>query len=259
MKVDQPRSSVHSFSMARETHSAGNALAGFTGDMRVDAPPSGALPSRDTQASGWSNMRERLGPQELRRRLWHMTPGFLPFILWAVPHEDPLSQTLKSIMIALAVVISTGAWLKHRTFRRRGEKSLLPAVLGYSGIVVGMLVLFPATPELGLAVMSILAFGDGSATLVGILAGGEKLPWNPEKSWAGLAAFLTFSIPLATIVCWGEAQPHLSMPAAFCCVAPAGLLAGLAESLPSRINDNIRVGLVAAVTIVVTHAMFVAR
>src|SRR5438445_447469 len=83
------------------------------------------------------------------------------------------------------------------------------------------------------------------ATLAGMLVRGRKLPWNREKSWAGLAAFLLCAIPLATLVYWAEARPGVALSLACACVAPAVLMAALAESLPVRINDNIRVGVIA--------------
>jgi dolichol kinase len=123
--------------------------------------------------------------------------------------------------------------------------------------VLALLLLVPSAPELGLSVLGILAFGDGTATLVGLVVGGRRLPWNPAKSWAGLIAFVSASIPISALIYCGEAQPRIGYDQALACVAPAAMLAALAESIPSRINDNIRVGLAGAVTILITHAMFV--
>jgi phytol kinase len=223
---------------------------------RIDRP----LPSAADHiglAAWLEQAATRLGPHEIRRRMVHILPGFLPFILWPIPHEDPLSQTLKNVMIGLAVGISVWAWMKRSIYARRGEKSQVAAVFGYAANVLGLLILIPSSPELGLAVMGIIAFGDGSATLAGLVFGGRRLPWNRAKSWTGLAAFLTCSIPMATMIYVGEAQPGVSVATGLCCVAPAALVAALAESLPWKINDNIRVGLAAAMTIIPLHAMFV--
>jgi dolichol kinase len=131
------------------------------------------------------------------------------------------------------------------------------SVLSYAAITSSLLLAFPGQPELGLVVTIILAFGDGSATLAGMLARGRKLPWNSAKSWVGLAAFLVCSTPLATVVYWGESRPGVSLPVALACVVPAAFAAALAESLPTRLNDNIRVGVTAGLTILVTRGMFV--
>lgn len=245
----------------REELVSSSALSSFPallpGMSRIDRP----LPAVDAESPGlvgWLQQAAlRLGPHEIRRRLVHIAPGFLPFLLWPIPHEDPLSQTLKNIMIGLAIGISVWAWMKRATYKRRGEQSMVAAVFGYASTVLGMLILIPSSPELGLAVMGIIAFGDGSATLSGLVFGGRRLPWNPAKSWSGFVAFLACSIPMATVIYVGEAQPGVSVMRALACVAPAAFVAALAESLPWRINDNIRVGVAAAMTIVPLHAMFV--
>lgn len=223
---------------------------------RIDRPV-GAGEWREEGFGGLlRRIAERLGPHEIRRRMVHIAPGFLPFLLWPIPHEDPLSGTLRNIMIAIAIGVSAWAWRKRSSYVRRGEQTLTSSVFGYAAVVLGMLILIPSAPELGLAVMGIIAFGDGSATLAGLVIGGRRLPWNHAKSWAGLVAFLTVSIPMATLIYAGEAQPGVTGTIALACVAPAAFVAALAESLPSRINDNIRVGVAAAMTIVPLHGMF---
>jgi dolichol kinase len=223
---------------------------------RIDLPVGAAAWRAGGLGATLRRISERLGPHEIRRRMVHITPGFLPFLLWPIPHEDPLSDTLRNVMIGIAVCVSGWAWVKRSSYVRRGEQTLTSSVFGYAAVVLGMLILIPSAPELGLAVMGIIAFGDGSATLAGLIVGGRKLPWNKAKSWAGFVAFLGVSIPMATLIFAGEAQPGVSGLVAFACVAPAAFVAALAESLPSRINDNIRVGVAAAMTILPLHGMF---
>jgi len=250
----ESRSVSHSHPTRRAEASPGARVVSGLGSVRIDHPGEHQRADR----SGWiERLNLRLGPHELRRRMVHIAPGFLPFLLWPIPHEDPLSATLMNIMIGLAVGISGWAWYCRSAYSRRGERSLASAVFGYAAVVLGMLILFPSAPELGLTVMAILAFGDGSATLAGLFARGRPLPWNPRKSWAGSVAFLTCSIPLATVIYWGEAQPGVGVAAALACVTPAAFVAALAESVPSRINDNVRVGVAAAMTILPAHAIFV--
>jgi phytol kinase len=210
-------------------------------------------------------LRERLGKSELRRRFWHMTPGVLPLILWEVPHGDPISPLLKGIFIGTIGLLAALIFVFFRLIEREGEKSdRAGAVLGYAGSVLATLFLFPAQAELGLAVLSVLAFGDGSATLFGKLFGRAKLPWNRQKSWMGLTAFITVGTMAASVIYWGETyfnprslDPNPGFPVALVCGGTAAILAALAESLPSRINDNIRVGVTAAIGVVVAHALTV--
>ena len=46
----------------------------------------------------------RIDNTELRRRLWHMSPGALSFFLWAFPHRDPISPTLRAARSAILII-----------------------------------------------------------------------------------------------------------------------------------------------------------
>jgi dolichol kinase len=219
------------------------------------------LPRRRTAASRpAANLQVLLGrlpPHEWRRRMVHMSPGLLPSLFLVIPHNDPLTWYVKGPILLVTLGLAIFSLLKARLFARCGETGWVCSVVSYAIITLTLLMALPSQPELGLVVTIIIAFGDGSATLAGMLARGRKLPWNTAKSWIGMAAFLICSIPLATLVYWGEARPGVSLPVALACVVPAAVAAALAESLPTRLNDNIRVGLAAGLTILTTHGMFV--
>jgi len=207
----------------------------------------------------------RMGPTELRRRIWHISPGLLPFLLWPIPHADPISPTLRGIIVLTCAIIAGLIYLRfHRVARQSVASDRAGAVLGYSGSVLLTLLLFPANAELGLTVLAILAFGDGSATLGGMLLAGPKLPWNRSKTWTGTLCFLACGVPMATVVFWGETYFNAESQgspvpffSALLCGGTAVVLAAIAESVPSRINDNIRVGVTAAVSLVVMHFLVV--
>ena len=205
---------------------------------------------------------ERLDAQELRRRIWHMAPGFLPFIMWGIPHRDPLSPTTQIIFVGIFLALTAALfWAWSRIARSGvGDTDRIAAIYGYAGPVLLTLLLFPAHAECGLAVMGVLAFGDGSATLFGKLVGGPRLPWNADKSVAGLLGFLLVGLPMTALIYWGESHnieavgpPATALRALI--VATAGVIAGaFAESVESRINDNLRVGFAAATAILLAHA-----
>jgi len=210
-------------------------------------------------------LRERLGESELRRRFWHMAPGTLPLILWEVNHGDPISPLLKTIFIVTIGLLGGLIFVFFRLIAREGEQvDRAGAVLGYACSVLATLFLFPHQAELGLTVLAVLSFGDGSATLFGKLFRGRKLPWNPQKTWTGLAAFIVVGSTWATAIYWGETyfnayteDPPPGLLTAIVCGTTATVLAAMAESVKSRINDNIRVGVTAAVGVVAAHAMIV--
>ncbi len=219
-----------------------------------------SLPLRlvDRPVLAWQLLTTRLSTREWRRRLVHMVPGLLPLILLNIPHRDPLAGWAKSGIVVAVLGMSVFALRRRSLFERQGENAgWQVSVLSYAVITLAFLLGLPAQPELGMAVTMIIAFGDGSATLAGLLARGRKLPWNQAKSWAGLIAFLASAIPLATLIYWAEARPGIPLPVACACVVPAVAAAAIAESLPVRLNDNLRVGVTAGLTILVTHSLLV--
>lgn len=205
----------------------------------------------------WAELPGSLSPKELKRRLWHMSPGLLPVLSYIYPHKDPLSPTFRTIACGLIVAISALLLWRFKTIRRSGEQSELSAVFGYAVSTLLTLLLFPQHAELGMLVLCVLAFGDGMATTCGLIFRGPRLPWNPDKTWSGTVSFVTFGGLGSSLAYWAESQPRAATWQALVCGFAAAVVAALAESLPSRINDNVRVGVASAVTAVAAHAMVV--
>jgi farnesol kinase len=183
-----------------------------------------------------------------------MLPGVLPFVLAAVPHPDPLDTVSLGVVTAICVVLTTVFLLLHRFVRRPGEHNFLSTTLSYPGTILLTLLLFPDHAEFAGVVVTILALGDGSAYLVGKRFGKQRLPWNTEKSWLGSIAFVAVSAPIATLAYWLEAaNPTVPLAMAAVCGFSAAFAGAIAESLPSRITDNLRVGLAASLAVVATH------
>jgi phytol kinase len=191
--------------------------------------------------------RAGLSQTEIRRRLLHMTPGLLPFLLWVIPHQDPWGPLLADIAIAVTATIVASALVRFNTFGRPGENDWRSSVLGYALPVLATLGLCRGREEIGVMTLAILAFGDGSATLGGLLLGGAKLPWNQRKSWTGMACFIVCGTVMATLTYWGESRPGIPFATAALIAAGTTIPAAFMESLPVRINDNLRVGATAAV------------
>lgn len=199
----------------------------------------------------------RLAAPEIRRRLLHMLPGLLPFVLWFIPHPDPWGPILADVVLLLTVAIVGPALIRFSAFARPGERDGRSSVLGYALPILAALCLFRGREELGMMTLAILAFGDGSATLGGMLIGGRRLPWNYEKSWTGLACFLVIGGIMATLVFWGESRPAVTWTQAALVAGGATLIAAIAESVRSRINDNLRVGVISLVVGAVLQALVI--
>lgn len=190
----------------------------------------------------------RLGQSELRRRLLHMVPGLLPIVLWLYPHQYPQWEPQIRVWVAGLAMLLAFFGLKHfQSVARSGESAGLGSVLGYSYAVLGALAVAPLHPEYALIVLTILAFGDGSATLGGMLIGGPRLPWNRQKTWAGLLCFATCGTLVAALTYRAEVKPTPEWASAFTIGVAVACAAAVAESLPLRVNDNFRVGIVALV------------
>lgn len=195
----------------------------------------------------------RISRSELRRRLWHMSPGLLPFVFAAIPHKDPLSLDARAIMVGVAATIAFSLLRDARNIARTRDENLTSNVLGYLIPVVSLLVLFPATPELGMTLLAILAFGDGSATVGGLLLKGPSLPWNRKKTWAGLVSFLICAAPLALLAFVANASPTPELSHVLAVVVTASAAGAIAETLPLKFNDNVSVGAVGTVAILAIH------
>jgi dolichol kinase len=215
--------------------------------------------------SGTHPLLRRVSLRELRRRAWHMLPGLLPFVLWGFPHADPLSPTLRLIIVGICVGLAAIIYIQYHEIARQPDEERVRSscVLGYAGSIVAAVLLFPSAAEIAFAVLAILAFGDGMATLFGKLLRSRSLPWNRDKTWSGFVAFILFALPTAALIYWGEshnpeaAEPGVSLGTAFLCVSFAVVASAIVESVRSRLNDNVRVGIVSLACMAAAHSVFV--
>jgi uncharacterized protein (TIGR00297 family) len=159
-----------------------------------------------------------------------------------------------------------------RLYRPVDEARGFPlGIVLYPLSVLLLILLFPSRLDIVAAAWGILAFGDGFATLVGQRAAtakdraaatasrdffarfaavvGRTLPWNREKTVAGTIAFMVCGgFGAAALALW--TRPAVTPPpdVRFVMVAPlvAAVVAGLVETIPIRLDDNISVPMTAA-------------
>jgi len=177
---------------------------------------------------------------EALRKSIHIVTGLLVVSLKYIPWRY-------AALIAAAAVI--GNWLiLHRVVGKRVARDARgwdAGIILYPLAVCLLIVVFNWHIELAAVAWAILAFGDGTATLVGRAAPIAPLPWNGAKSWGGFLAFLFFGGAAACAVVWLFGRPPFSV-AIF-----ATFVAAMAESWPLGINDNLSVPLAAATTLAV--------
>jgi len=81
-------------------------------------------------------------------------------------------------------------------------------------------------PAAAIAVIIILAMGDGLATFMGSSYGRHKLPWNESKTFEGTVGFAAGAMGAFMVL------PTVGTLAIV-------LLSSIIESLPLKVNDNI--------------------
>ena len=140
---------------------------------------------------------------------------------------------------------------RARLYRRDDQQRGYPiGILLYPLTILILILIFRRRLDIVAAAWGLLAFGDGLATVVGTRFGRRKLPWNPDKSWAGSAAYLVAGAAGASLLVWWTccAGGRASWDPVAIVVYPllAALLASALESLPSLIDDNLSVPLLAA-------------
>lgn len=187
------------------------------------------------------------------RKLLHMSPGALPFLMHNMPHEDPLDTAAIWFLTIVTVILTVVFLACFRIVRRPGESDLLATSVTYPGTFLVTMLLFPGNLEFACVVIAVLAVGDGSAYIFGRWLGKTPLPWNAQKTWMGTLGFVLCAAPVAALAYWIEARPEVSLGLAIACGSAAAIAGAIAESAPSKITDNLRVGVAAAVAVAATH------
>jgi uncharacterized protein (TIGR00297 family) len=161
--------------------------------------------------------------------------------------------TLKWLPWQIAALVCVVAILSNRlVLHRLVGKSVARDARGFdAGIVLYpfavLLLVLVFRHHLAYAAIAwvMLAFGDGVATLAGKAVPLGRLPWNRDKSWGGVLAFVVAGALGGLAIGWWMG---VSMPVAIVLTA---IVAAIAESLPLGLDDNLTVPFAAAVTLIV--------
>jgi len=187
--------------------------------------------------------RERIGKNredERMRKALHIVSNLATCLLiWIFGIQAisifVLSMTsIEILLIHLAVsgveVPGMKEWVEN--VGREGEIPGEGALYNALGVLL-TLGLLRDHPPAAIAVIIILATGDGLATFIGSSYGRHKLPWNESKSLEGTIGFVA-----------GAMGALLMIPTAG--TAAIVLLSSIIESLPLKINDNILIPMAAS-------------
>ncbi len=184
---------------------------------------------------------------EGRRQFLHMAMGGFALALRFLTWPQAVALAASALAFNLFVLPHLG-----KGIYRPSDSRFAAGIILYPLAVLLLLLCFPRRPDIVAAAWAILAAGDGMATLAGRAVPIRRLPWNPDKSVGGLLAF---------IVCGGAAAIALAIwtapavtplpPTLFLILAPlaAAIVAGLVETIPVGLDDNLRVPAAAAMVL----------
>ena len=189
---------------------------------------------------------------ELLRKIVHVGCGGFAFLLRDLLPPQAAAMAVVAFLFNWQVLPRIGG----RTLWRSGDhtQGYPRGILLYPLSVLALILYFWSSLWMAAALWGVLAFGDGSASLVGQTVGGPRLPWNRDKGWAGLAAFVVFgTLGAACLIAWTARLPldpfawHASRTLGVAFVTT--LLCALVESLPTTLDDNFTVPLIGALVL----------
>ncbi len=196
--------------------------------------------------------RTGLSGSELLRKSIHVAVGLGAF---AVVFLGPALSALLAFALLLFNVFVWPRLGGRRVWRAAdSRRGFAVGIVLYPLVLLALILIFWSRLEVVAAVWAILAFGDGMAAIVGRAAGGvrrlgARLPWNPEKSWAGSLAFWVFGALGAAVALWwtlAHQGREMAPGSLFVAAALTALVATLVESCPSKLDDNLTVSLSSA-------------
>ncbi|MCZ7586926.1 MAG: hypothetical protein M5R36_28250 [Deltaproteobacteria bacterium] len=132
---------------------------------------------------------------EMKRKVEHIAPLGFAFTLTIFPKWLVFTLSVTSIVY--------GIFISKRVVKgtlRQGEldRGFSLGKAAYGIMILLLLILFHHRMHVVAGAWALLALGDGSASIFGTLYGGTKLPWNDEKSPAGLIGFVV----VGTLACF---------------------------------------------------------
>ena len=194
---------------------------------------------------------------EMKRKVEHIAPLAFAFTLTIFP---------KPIVFLLSILaIVYGLFLSKRVVKgtlREAEvaRGFSIGKSAYGIMVLLLLILFHHRMYVVAGAWAIMALGDGSASIFGTKWGSKKLPWNKDKSWAGLIAFIVVGTIACTFFLWYIQATGVigktinagfsadSFRELFRIGAITALICAIAETIRQPIDDNILVpGLAGAI------------
>ncbi|KAF2953131.1 probable phytol kinase 2, chloroplastic [Oryza sativa Japonica Group] len=193
--------------------------------------------------------------QKLNRKLVHITIGMVFLLFWPLfssgSYAPFLAAVAPGINIIRMLLLGLGVMKNEamvKSMSRSGDpRELLKGPLYYATTITFATSIFWRTSPIAIALICNLCAGDGIADIVGRRLGQEKLPYNPNKSYAGsiamaLAGFMASIGYMHYFQSFGFIEESWSLAFGFLVVS---VTAALVESHPisTHLDDNLTVPL----------------
>jgi uncharacterized protein (TIGR00297 family) len=187
-----------------------------------------------------------LSASELKRKVLHVAVGGFAFLLRFLTWPQAAAMAVAAFLFNWQVLPRIGG---RRLWRGAEQEKGYPlGILVYPLAVLSLILVFRHALWKAAAVWALLAFGDGMASMLGQAFGGPRLPWNPRKGWIGFVAFVVFGgAGAAFLMVWtrGEAPSAALAPGVMGLALALALTGALVETVPTTLDDNLTVPLVA--------------
>ncbi|RDX68287.1 hypothetical protein CR513_52743, partial [Mucuna pruriens] len=204
----------------------------------------------------WQETAKRcLFDQKLNRKLVHISIGLLFILCWPLFSTENMAAYFASLIpgvnIIRMLVIGLGLWKDEATVKsmsRFGDyRELLKGPLYYAAAITLACIVYWRTSPVSIAAICNLCAGDGMADIVGRQFGGEKLPYNKNKSYAGSIAMASAGFLVSIAYMWyfswfGFIEGSWKLVLGFLLVS---IVTAFVESLPisTELDDNLTVPL----------------
>jgi len=182
----------------------------------------------------WKNPDLMAGPTNTRRVWLHLLMGIPAFLLVCLDWRVALLLAFVAFLVNTEVLPRSG-W--GGALMRRNEK--LGGVAWYPFSVLILILMFREETLPTACGWVSMSFGDALAGTLGCRIPLKSLPWNVEKSWGGFLGFVAG----ATIALVLVRLQHGQCDNVLLWSLLTGLVGAVFESLPVKIDDNLRVPL----------------
>ena len=187
-------------------------------------------------------------PSETKRQLVHISMGGFALLLRWLSWADALALASAALAFNLLVLPR----FAHAIYRPGDRGRVAHGIVFYPLAVLILIASFPTRPDIAAAAWGILAAGDGVATLCGRAIGGVTWPWQPDKTVAGTLGFVVAgTIAGCGLAWWCRPAAGPAVPILFACLVPpiAAVVAGLVETIPVKLDDNLSVAAAGGATL----------